>query len=532
VEPRAKTPEGGRGALAVGGGILLSRISGLLRERAIAHFFGTSLWADAWRAALRLPNVLQNLLGEGTLSAAFIPIYSAMEEAGRREAARRFAGAAFGVLLVLTGTLVLGGLVVAPWMVKIFFAGFDPERQRITTSLVRILFPMTGLLVLSAWCLGILNSHRRFLLSYSAPVLWNAAMIAALAVGGGLLDLRGESLLRWMAWGALIGGGLQFAVQLPAARRYVSGISPQVSISVEGMPQAIRAFLPVVGARGVVNLSGWLDYALAAFLATGAVAALGYAQTLYLLPISLFGMSVAASQLPEMSRRTAGAELPREEIEKGLDRVRFFLIPSAWVFLLLGDVVVSALYQTGSFGRPQVLLTWSVLAAYALGLTASGGSRLLSSAFYALRDSQTPARIAGLRVGLSLGVGGLLMFPLDRVSLDADLRLGAVGLALGASVGAWAEFFLLRRRLNSRLGSAGEPHRSVWFAQMVAGALGGILALAFRRVILPPLPPLPEGVLVLGLFGGIYLLTARILGVVIPLPSGLWSRFGNKGERP
>jgi putative peptidoglycan lipid II flippase len=319
-------------------------------------------------------------------------------------------------------------------------------------------------------------------------------------------------------------------VQVPAALRLVSGLSLSFSPRVEGMPQAIRAFLPVVGARGVVNLSGWLDYALAAFLATGAVAALGYAQTLYLLPISLFGMSIAASQLPEMSRRSVDAVLPQAEIESGLDRVRFFLIPSAWVFSLLGDVVVAALYQTGSFGRPEVLLTWSVLAAYALGLTASGGSRLLSSAFYALRDPRTPARIAGLRVAVSLVVGGLLMFPLDRLEVASDLRLGAVGLALGASVGAWAEFVLLRRSLRPRLAaSAPGPRSSAWLRQMLAGGLAGGLALSVRTWMIPALPPVVEAVAVLGVFGGVYLLSARVLGLELPLPSGLRLGRGGRG---
>src|SRR5690606_17732053 len=147
------------------------------RERAIAHYFGATLYADVLRAALRLPNFLQNLLGEGTLSASFIPVYSELLEEGREEEAGRVAGAVFALLFALAGALTLIGTVFAPVLVDIFLWGFEGQRRELTIAATRILFPMTGILVLSAWALGILNSHRRFFVSYIAPVLWNAAII-------------------------------------------------------------------------------------------------------------------------------------------------------------------------------------------------------------------------------------------------------------------------------------------------------------------------------------------------------------------
>jgi putative peptidoglycan lipid II flippase len=521
VNPETDQRRRVRGSATVGGGILLSRIAGLVRERVFAHFFGASPFADAWRAALRMPNVLQNLLGEGTLSASFIPIYAGMEEEGRREASRRFAGAVFGLLTATAGLMALLGVLLAPVLVAVLFAGFDPERQAVTTGLVRILFPMTAVLVLSAWCLGILNSHRRFFLSYASPVLWNAAMIGALAAGGWGMGMGGEALVRLLAWGALVGGALQFLVQLPLALRLLGGFRPSLSTAVEGVREAIRNFVPVVAARGVVNLSGWLDYALAAFLATGAVAAMGYAQTLYILPISLFGMAVAASELPELSRRgEAARETLGTDVGRGMERIAFFLVPSTLGYLVLGDVVVAALYQTGAFGAAEVRLTWGVLAAYALGMGASATSRLLSSAFYALRDTRTPARIAYLRVALSLGTGAALMLPLDRIEVGEGLRLGAAGLALGASVGAWVELVLLRRALADRVGGHGTPPGGlIRLGAAGVGALGiGVLV----RTVLPPLHPIPTGVVVLGAFGLTYLALTRVMGVAGPM-AGLGS---------
>jgi putative peptidoglycan lipid II flippase len=313
-----------------------------------------------------------------------------------------------------------------------------------------------------------------------------------------------------------VGGGLQLLVQLPLALRLLDEFRPSLSVRVHGVREAIRNFIPVVAARGAVNLSGWLDYALAAFLVTGAVATLGYAQTLYLLPISLFGMSVAASELPELSRRR-GAHIRAElaaDVDRAAHRVAYFLIPAALGYLFLGDVIGAAVFQTGAFGQAEVLVTWGVLAAYSLGMPASALSRLLSSAFYALRDTRTPARIAYLRVVLSLGVGALLMFPLDRIGVG-PLSLGAAGLALGATVAAWIELLLLRRALRPALGPVrlgGERFLALLGAAAAATVTGtGI------HLLMPPVHPWLEALGTLVPFAGVYLAATLALGAGGPL---------------
>ncbi len=503
----------------VGAGILSSRLTGLVRERVFAHFFGATSLADAWGAALRMPNVVQNLLGEGTLSASFIPIYAELREEGRHAEAARFAGAVFGIVGVTAAGAALLGMAFAPWLVGFFFYGFDPETRAVTVGLVRILFPMTAVLVLSAWALGVLNSHRRFFLSYVAPVAWNAAMIAALLWGGISLGLELEALARFLAWGALLGGVFQLGVQLPTTLRLLGEFRPSLSTRVGGVREAIRNFIPVVTARGVVNLSGWLDYALAAFLAVGAVATLRYAQTLYILPISLFGMAVAASELPELSRmRDGGRERIAGDLARATRRMAFFLVPSTAAFLLFGDVVIAAIFRTGAFGVAEVTVTWGILAAYALGIPASATSRLYSSGFYALRNTRTPAKIAGLRVFLALAVGASLMFPLDRYGVG-ELRFGAAGLALGSTVAAWTEYLLLRRALRRELGDLppdpdAPPGAStrLWLAAGVGagvGYLAGILTLEMH--------PILRAVPVLGGMGVGYLAAAMALGVAGPV---------------
>jgi putative peptidoglycan lipid II flippase len=501
-----------RGAARVGAGILASRVLGFVRERVFAHYFGSSDFADAWRAALRMPNVIQNLLGEGTLSASLVPVYAEMLGQGRDEDARRFAGASLGILTAVAGGLAIVGWALAPLLVAAFFPLWEGAKQEVTILLVRILFPMTGVLVISAWALGILNSHRRFFVSYVAPVFWNLAMIAAM-IGGAVylgLDADSRSLVIALGWGALLGGLLQLAWQIPFVLPLLGGMRLSLGWGVAGVREAVRSFWPVVAARGVVNLSGWIDLVLAGLLASGAVAVMGYAQTFYLLPISLFGMSIAASELPELSRMREEAErVVAARVSRALRRVSFFLIPSTLGYLALGDVIVAGLFETGEFGVAESLVTWGVLAAYALGLPASGSSRVLSSAFYALRDTKTPARIAGLRVVISAGVGVALMFPADRLGFET-LRLGAAGLALGATVGAWLEYGLLRRALGRRIGAHG-PGRTTVVRVAVAAALATGVAVALQ-LLLPAAHPTVIALETLVPFGVVFLAAAALLG--------------------
>lgn len=491
--------------MSVGAGIFLSKIFGFVRERVFAHYFGASGYADAWWAALRMPNVIRNLLGEGTLSASMIPVYAELLEEGREEEAARFAGAALGIIAVAAASLVLIGMGLAPVLVPLFFPVWTPEIQALTIQLIRILLPMTGLFVLSAWTLGILNSHRTFFITFVAPVFWNLSMITAMIGGALYFGLDDRPLVVALAWGALVGGALTLIIQLPFLARHMRGMRLSLGRGVTGVPEAIRNFVPVVAARGIVNVSGWIDLVLAGRLLPGAVAVMGYAQTFANLPISLFGTGVAAAELPELSRmRQEHRDSLAARVTASLTRALYFLIPSAVVYVTLGDVVVAALYQTGRFGPSTTLITWGVLGAYALGLPASASSRVLSSTFYALRDTRTPAKMAYVRVAISVVVGVALMMPADRLGFST-LRLGAAGLALGSTVGAWIELALLRRALQGEIGRHGPSLGVVLrllFAALAASLVGVLiqLFLASPRPILSGLETLvPTGVVYLGL---------------------------------
>lgn len=507
-----------RNSLLVGAGILLSRIFGLVRSKVLNYYLGLGDVADAYSVAIRIPNMLQNLFGEGVLSASFIPVYAGLLGRGEDEEAGRTAGAVFSLLALVTALLVLGGVLFTPFLVSALASGFTGEKRALTIHLVRIFFPGVGLLVLSAWCLGVLNSHRRFLLSYSAPVLMNVAIIAALVYAGGGLHVPAADELPRIAgiaaWGAVVGAALQFLVQLPTVLRVARGLRLSLGRGSSQVRTVLRNFGPVLLGRGAVQISGWVDLTIASWLPAGAAAGLTNAQMIYLLPVSLFGMSVSAAELPAMSSVSGDGGVVSDELRArlvaGLRRVAFLVVPSAAAFVAFGDLIAGLLLEGGRFTRADSLYTWGILAGSAVGLLATTLARLYNSAFYALRDTRTPLRFATVRLLLvaALGVPAALLLP--RL-LGVDLLWGAAGLTASAGVAGWIELFLLRRAFERRAGRSRLDWRvllRLWSAAAAAAALGwgARLLLGVEHVAL-------SAVVVLGVFGAAYLALATLLGV-------------------
>jgi putative peptidoglycan lipid II flippase len=516
-----------RSAFFVAAGIFLSRIAGLIRDRVFAHYFGNSDAADAFKAAFRIPNFLQNLFGEGVLSASFIPVYAGLLAREDEEEARRTAGAVAALLALSTSILVLIGVLATPYLIDAIAPGFSGEKRELTIRLVRILFPGAGLLVFSAWCLGILNSHRRFFLSYTAPVIWNAAMIAT------MLGFDGHdqfSLAAILAWGSVVGSGLQVAVQLPVVLKLLHGLRLTLGYHLENVQIVVRNFVPVFFSRGVVQISAYIDALLASLLPTGAVAALAYAQTLYTLPVSLFGMSVSAAELPVMSGALGGerevAEALRTRLNSGLRQIAYFVLPSVVGFLALGDVIVAAIYQSGRFMPADVVYVWGILAGSTAGLLASTLGRLYSSTYYAMRDTRTPLRYAIIRVILTTILGYLCAIPLPP-ALGIEARWGVAGLTISAGVSAWVEFTLLRRTMNRRIGRSGlQP---AFLAKLWAAAIAGAAVAWAVRLVVGHRGPILLAVLVLVPYGVVYFGATLLLD--LPEARGVFGMFSHMGAR-
>lgn len=501
-----------RPAALVFGGILLSRIIGLVRERVFGFYFGVTDEADAFRAAFRIPNLLQNLFGEGVLSASFIPVYASLVAHEERDEATRVAGAVFSILALVVSLLVLVGVLATPAMVDLIAAGFPGAKRELTVTLVRVLFPGAGLLVLSAWCLGILNSHGKFFLSYAAPVLWNVAMIATLLWFGRVTSL--PDLAVWLAWGSVAGSALQMLVQLPLVLKLLGRLRFGLMRKSAHVREIVRNFAPVFVGRGVVQISAYVDAWIASFLIAGSVAALTYAQNLSVLPVSLFGMSVAVAELPAMSSLRGDdasiATAMRARLESGMRTIAFWIVPSAMAFVAIGDLVAGVIYQSGKFDHQVAVWVWYILGGSAVGLLATTLGRLYASSLYALRDTKTPFRFAVIRVTLTIVLGYLFALPL-RAALGLDPQWGAAGLTISAGIAGWVEFALLRRAVNRRIGRTAIPPRRL---VMLWGSAGVAAAVAWGvRLFVTTQRPLIAGTAVIAAYGATYFLCTYLGGV-------------------
>jgi len=480
---------------------------------AIAAFFGTGLATSAYTAALRIPNTLRNLLGEGTLSASFIPVYSGLLGREAEGDARRLAGTTLGVLVVLAIVLSALGVALAPALTWLLVPGWESDAQALTTRLVRVLFPMAGFMILAAWCLGVLNSHRRFLLPFAAPGIWNLAQIGGLFLAWWA---GWRPLIVALAWATLAGGALQFLLQWPAARRLAGSFRLSLDTGWEPARRVLKNAPPVMLGAGIAQVSGLIDVALASLLGEAALAVLYFAQRLHYLPLALFGTAVAAASLPELSREAELEERSalRERLRRGFRDILFAVVPASFGFVLFGDWVIASLFQRGDFGPESTVLVQGTLAAYAVGLPAAASVKLYASGFHAMLDTRTPVRYAAIGLGVGTAVAIGLMWPLY-----------AAGLAAGAAVGSWLYLVLLWRGLRRRLGPVIERRELSHVARLLlaAAVASAVCALSLGALTVGEpwaLPQVTRVALTAGtivVFGVVYLAAARFLGV---LPAG------------
>jgi putative peptidoglycan lipid II flippase len=330
-----------------------------------------------------------------------------------------------------------------------------------------------------------------------------------------------------LSWGTVVGAALQFGIQVPFVLKYAPKIRLSLHTALEPVRKVVRNFGPVLVGRGVVQLSGYIDQVIASLLGTAAVSALSYAQTIYFLPISLFGMSVAAAELPQMSGAVGNEEEVnanlRARVTRGLRQIAFFVVPSVAAFIFIGRALVAALYQTGEFRTDDTLYVWYILIGSTLGLLPVTLGRLYSSTFYALHDAKTPLRFAVIRVTLTAIFGLLFAFPLRPLIVEAltlarmpipqlregTILFGAIGLSVSSGLAGWVEFLLLRRALARRVGPVkleGSFLARVWLSALAAAAS----AVAFGRFLVPrfaahlPFRHIAEAGLLAGVFGVVY----------------------------
>ncbi|NOT77893.1 MAG: murein biosynthesis integral membrane protein MurJ [Bacteriovoracaceae bacterium] len=519
------------GAFLVGAGIFLSRIAGLLRERAFAHYLGNSEASDAFKAALKIPNFLQNLFGEGVLSASFIPVYAGLltrthnletKDQTKHLEATHVASVIGSLLFLVTAILVILGVLATPFLIDLIAPGFNGPKRELTIKLVQIFFPGTGLVVMSAWCLGILNSHRHFFLSYAAPVIWNVSIIAALLIYG--QNSSQYDLAIKAGWGLVLGSFLQVLIQIPTTLKLLKYFKISFDLKNQEVRLILKNFVPGVISRGVVQISSYIDNILASLLQSGAVSSLAYAQTLYILPVSLFGMSISASELPEMSSITGSLSVSKasnEEIylklklrlQRSIQKISFFIVPSLCAFIFLGDVLVAALFQTGAFSTKDTHVVWVILIGSSVGLLASTIGRLYSSTFFSLKDTKTTLNFAIVRIISTSILGYLIAFKLAPL-LNIDPAYTTAGLTLSSGISGWIEFALLRRKLNSIIGKTGINLLNLgklWICALLSAGLGLFIKFfIFAELIIHPI--LKAGV-IFSVFGISYFLLTSMFKI-------------------
>ena len=491
-------------------GIGLSRFSGVARSVLVTNILGIGLIGDAFAAAQRVPNILQNLFGEGALSAAFVPEYSRLLESDPKEAGKLAGGILSFLLCLVAGLTAVAFLATEPITRSIAW-GFTGERFDLTVQLVRIIILGTAVLVMSAWCLAILNSHGRFFLGYAAPVAWNICQIIVLIVLA-ISEVTGSTAAEALAWALVIGSLIQVLIQIPTVLRGNRNIRFNLLWKEPSTALVLRRFVPAVAGRGALQLSSFMDLALASLLSIGAASALAAAQAIYLLPVALIATSIVAVELPELSRSPDTATI-HERVNKRLLQMLWLVGPILALYLAAGAPIADFLFNLGglrnSIDPGDLTVIGFALGAYALGLPALLSSRLLQSVCFSTGDTTTPSRIALARVLLSAGLGLVLMFQFEQVVVinqtlvgfgdwnfvwgplpDAARnaqqlppRLGPVGLALGSAIGAWFEFWWLRKHVLNEWSIERLTKSGLWKHTVPALiALGTALALRELRI--------------------------------------------------
>ena len=433
-----------RAAGVVGAATLASRVMGYIRDMVMSWAFGTTAAADAFYVAYRIPNLLRELLAEGSMSAAFIPVFSETLAKETREDARRLANAVLARLLVILLIVTALGILFAPVIVKAIALGwkFKDDREKFLTAvtLTRVMFPYLLFIGMAALAMGMLNSLRAFLTPALSPVMLNVMTISSVI----FLAPRMPEPITGAAIGVVLGGLFQFLIQVPALHRQGMMLRPRFTPSHPGVTKVGKLALPVFFSSSVNQINIFVSTILASFLATGSITFLFYGMRFIHFPLGIFGIAIATAVLPTLSTQAARQEMGdfRETLSLGIRLVFFIMFPAMAGLIMLRVPIVNLLLEHGEFNRISTLGVSTALLYYAVGLWALAGVRIVSQAFYSLQDTKTPVRIAMLAVAVNILLSVVLM--------QTTLQHG--GLALANSLAAALNIWLLTKRLRKKIG--------------------------------------------------------------------------------
>ena len=446
-----------RSAGAVSLATLVSRILGLVREQVQAYVFGAGLATDAFWTAFRIPNLLRDLFAEGALSSAFVATFTAERTRNGEEASWRLARRTLTVLVVLLGTGCAALFLAAPWIVRAYAPGFDPEKLALTTTMTRILAPFLLLVSLAALAMGILNTRGRFFLPALAPAWFNVLSILAILTLPPILISWGAAPILALAIGALAGGGMQFGVQVPALRKEGFRFGWDWAPKDPGLRRVGALMIPATFGLAAIQINIFVDTVLASGLGDGPISWLQYAFRLIQLPIGLFGVALGMANLARVSRDAARGDLPalRANLSGALRAAALLALPAAAGLIALRAPIVSVLFERGRFDAEDTLQTAGAVLCYALGLYAYSVTKIQVPTFYALGDTRIPVAAAAAAVASKIGTNFLFLAIFPRLGLHPFLAL-----ATGTAAAAWVNFGILAWGMRRKAGSLGE-HRVV-----------------------------------------------------------------------
>src|SRR4030066_968696 len=430
-----------KAATIIGIGTLLSRISGFLRDMVVAYFFGAGMAADAFFVAFRIPNLWRRLVGEGSLTISFIPLYTEYMTQRSEEDTRELTHIAFTIAGVVLLTLTLFGILFSPFLIRIIAPGWFtryPETFSLTVTLNQIIFPYLFFMGLFALCMGILNSLRHFFAPAIAPIFLNISIILSVLLFHSVF----EKPVMTLALGVLAGGIIQFLFQLPFLQKKRVSFRFNFNFRHPAIKRIGRLMIPGLIGTAVYQINVFIDTIFASFLPSGSVSYLFYADRLMEFPLGIFAIAIGMASLPSLSALVSHGKMEdfNETLSFTFRLTSFISIPAMVGLIALKTPIINLLFQRGLFDYSATEKTAFALLFYSVGLWAIAGSRTIVPAFYSLQDTWTPLKIALICLGANVIFITILIYPLKHG-----------GLALATSLSSTLNLILLFWKLNSRL---------------------------------------------------------------------------------
>jgi putative peptidoglycan lipid II flippase len=469
-------PDITRGVRAFTIGTAISRVLGLVRESVFAYLFGAGMSTDAFNAAFRVPNLFRDLFAETALSAAFIPVLTAEKQKGRDQQ-NLLASNVFNILLITVGIIVVLGIVFSPYIVKIIAFGFGavPNKLTLTASLTAIIFPFLLFIAFAAWAMGYLNTEQEFFVPSVAPAFFNVLSIATPLLLFAYLLKSGVDPIFGMAIGVLLGGLMQFCIQLPMLFKKGFHYKFYLNFTDPNFKKILKLFIPVAIGLAASRINFTVDIFLISLLEERSMTWLNYAYRIMHLPLGLFGIAVGTVALPTLAK--AVAEKKYDEVKStlfdSLKLVFFLTVSTSIIIAFLSHPITRLIYERGRFTGFDTNATTQALILYIIGIPFAAGIRNVAAVFYAYKDSKTPMYASFVAVAINIALNLILM-----------QIIGYRAFPLSTTISSFINIVILIYFLPRKIGPFSiKPIVKYFILLAIAGVTGGIIGWMTNKIV-------------------------------------------------